>query len=187
MLFSFKITAILAFARMVSAQAAPAPAPTGAAAVAAAAAKAKVAQFNQDFYNYIFIVLAGLTVALILWRVGIESVKYVRTLACLNNDTQRYFITPSLTFARFKKHLIYAPVFSKRHNKEFKLSAAMNVGTLPTRFQLLFLAGYLGTNIAFCVVSIQWEQDVATAAKQLRNRSGILSVVNMVCDRERKT
>lgn len=157
------------------------PTQTGTAAAAAAALNTNAAQLNQDFYNYIFIVLASVIVALTMWRVGLESVKYVRTLTCLNNDTQRYFASPSLTFASFKKNLLYAPVFGKRHNKEFKLSAAINVGTLPTRFQFLFLTAYLGTNVAFCVVSITWDQPLVTVAKQLRNRTGILSMVNMVC------
>lgn len=143
-------------------------------------AQAPAAVLNQEFYNYIFVILASLTVALALWRVGIESVKYVRTLTCLNNETQRYFARPTGTYASFKKHLIYAPVLSKRHNREFRLSAAVNVGTLPTRLQLLFLMSYFGTNIAFCVVSIDWNQPLITAAKELRNRTGVLAMVNMV-------
>jgi hypothetical protein len=170
--------AVLAIAKMVSAQAPPAQ--TGAAAAAAKALQAKAAMFNHDFYNYIFITCASLVAALLVWRVGIESVKYVRTLTCLNNDTQRFFTVPSETFASFKKHVLYAPIFRKRHNREFQLSAALNVGTLPTRLQLLFLASYFGTNVAFCVVSIDWNQTFTTAAKELRNRTGVLAVVNMV-------
>ncbi|KAE8451262.1 hypothetical protein EG329_004427 [Mollisiaceae sp. DMI_Dod_QoI] len=153
---------------------------TGAAAAAKAAAQKKAAAINQDFYNYIFIVCASLVVALLIWRVGIESVKYVRQLTCLNNDSQAYFKRPSQRFASMKKHLLYAPIFSKRHNREFQLSSAINVGTLPTRLQLMFLVGYFGTNIAFCVVSVQWSAAVSTAAGELRNRTGILAVVNMV-------
>lgn len=177
-MLSIQITATLALIQMASAQA---PAAATGAAAAAAAAMAKNAQvWNQDFYNYIFVVLASLVVALMLWRVCLESIKYVRTLACLNNDTQAYFVKPTKHWANLKKHVLYAPVFGKRHNKEIMLSSAMNVGTLPTRFQLFFLAGYLGTNIAFCVVSIDWNSGFATAAKELRNRTGILAVVNMV-------
>lgn len=167
-----------ALARMATAQ--KPPAATGAAAAAAMVLSQDADNFNQDFYNYIFIILASLIVSLTIWRVTIESVKYVRTLTCLNNDTQRYFVTPSKAFSSFKKNLLYAPIFRKRHNREFKLSSAINVGTLPTRFQLLFLLAYFGTNVAFCVVSITWDQPLATVGKQLRNRTGILAVVNMV-------
>lgn len=135
----------------------------------------------MDLYNYIFIVLASLIAFLTIWRVGLESVKWVRKLTCLNQEKQSYFVAPNKTFASFKKHLLYAPIFSKRHNKEIQLSSAMNVGTLPTRFQLIFLTLYFGTNVAFCVVSITWGGAQATVAQQLRNRTGTLAVVNMVC------
>lgn len=151
------------------------------AATAAKAVAAKANALNQDFYNYIFIVLASLIVALTIWRVGGESVKYIRTTTSLNNDTQSYFAVPSKRFASIKKHILYAPVFNKRHNREIQLSSAINVGTLPTRFQLFFLLAYFGTNVIFCVYSIAWDQPLSTVCRQLRNRTGILAVVNMVC------
>jgi hypothetical protein len=169
--------AVMDMAMMVSAQA---PVATKAAAATANALQQSASALNQDFYDYIFIVCASLIVAMIIWRVSVELVKYVRTLTCLNNETQRYFAIPSRTFASFKKNLLYAPVFRKRHNREFQLSAALNVGTLPTRLQLLFITGYFGTNVAFCVVSIHWDQAFTTVARELRNRTGILAVVNMV-------
>lgn len=167
--------AALAFAEMASAQNA-----TVLAAAAAKKAAANANMLNEEFTNYLFIICGSLAVAMMCWRVGIESVKWIRQLSSLNNDTQAYFVAPAERFASFKKHLLYAPVFSKRHNREFQMSSAINMGTLPTRLQGLFLMTYLGTNIAFCVVSIDWNADYATALKQLRNRTGILSVVNMV-------
>ncbi|KAH7418225.1 ferric-chelate reductase-like protein [Cadophora sp. MPI-SDFR-AT-0126] len=175
---SVRLVAVMALARMVSG-AAP-PAATGAAAVAAKKEAAKANVLNQDFYNYLFIICGSLVVAMIMWRMSTELVKYVRQLTSLNNDTQSYFVAPSEKFASFKKHLLYAPVFSKRHNREFQLSSAVNMGTLPTRLQLAFLVGYFGTNIAFCVVSINWDLAYADTLKQVRNRTGILSVVNMI-------
>lgn len=144
------------------------------------AAAANADALDQDFYNYIFIVLASLIVALGVWRVGIESVKYIRTLTCLNNNTQRYFAVPTHAFALVKRNILYAPIFRKRHNREIQLSAAVNVWTLPTRFQLLCLVGYLGTNVAFCVVSIQWNATYTTVCKELTNRTGTLAMINMV-------
>ncbi|RDL40516.1 Ferredoxin reductase-like, C-terminal NADP-linked [Venustampulla echinocandica] len=173
-----RLLAVAAMAGMASA-AAPAAA-TGAAAVAAKEAANKADDLNEQFYNYIFIVLASLIAALTIWRVVIESVKYVRTLTCLNNDTQRYFATPSSAFASLKKHVLYAPIFGKRHNREFQLSAAVNVGTLPTRFQLMFLLSYFATNVIFCVADISYGQPLTVVCTQIRNRSGILAVANMI-------
>jgi hypothetical protein len=181
-MFSTRLLAVLAVAKMISAANT-----TTAALTPAQILNAKAKVYTQDFYNYIFIVLASLIAALIVWRVFIETTKHIRTLACLNNDTQRYFTKPAESWASFKKHLLYAPVFSKRHNREIQLSPAINVGTLPTRFQLMFLIGYFGTNVAFCIVSIDWNQPRVTAAKQLRNRTGVLAVVNMVSHTGRLT
>ncbi len=135
---------------------------------------------NDAFYNYLFIICASLVAVMAAWRVISESVKYVRTLTCLNNSTQRYFSKSSESFATFKETLLYAPIFRKRHNREFQLSTAVNIGTLPTRLQLLFLVAYFGTNITFCVASIYWDQDFATVSMQIRNRTGVLAIVNMV-------
>lgn len=193
MTFSTRALAVLAMAKMVfaagnstttsPAAASSAAAAKAAASVAAAAAKAlslKAAMFNQDFYDYLLIVCASLVAALFLWRVTIESVKHIRTLTCLANDTQRYYSMPTEKWASFKRHVLYAPIFRKRHSREIQLSSAINVGTLPTRFQFFILMGYFATNIAFCVVSIDWKQPLTTYAREMRNRTGVLAVVNMI-------
>jgi hypothetical protein len=163
-------------AQISSAQQAPPTTPSA----SAATLQANADRLNKDFYDYVFIVLSSLIVGLAIWRIGIESVKYVRTLTCLNNERQLYFVRPSAAYASFKKYLLYAPIFRKRHNREFQLSAAVTVGTLPTRFQLLFVVAYLGTNVAYCVVGIDWTQPLTTVTKELRNRAGILAVTNLV-------
>lgn len=157
----------------------------GMTALAAAATDANdlstdAANANHAFHNYLLIICASLVMVMATWRVILESVRYVRTLTCLNNPTQHYFSSPSPMFASFKQKLLYAPLFRKRHNREFQLSAAVNIGTLPTRLQLLFLVFYLGTNVAFCVLSIHWDQSLLIILRELRNRSGTLAMVNMI-------
>jgi hypothetical protein len=141
---------------------------------------ADAANATDAFYKYSFIIFGSLVVLGVVWRLVLESVRYVRTLTCLNNPTQRYFLKPSSSFASFKENVLYAPMFRKRHNREFQLSSAVNMGTLPTRSQFLFLLAYLATNVSFCVLSIHWEQSFDVVAKELRNRSGVLAMVNMV-------
>lgn len=149
----------------------------GAAAAPSAGALA-ASQGNVNFYNYIFIILGSLVAGMSIYRIVLEGTKYVRKITSLNNETQRYFAQPHMAYAKFKKHFLYAPIGGKRHNKEIQLTKAVNIGTLPTRFQLLFLTAYFATNVIFCVLTIEW--NTANAAKDLRNRSGILSMVNMV-------
>lgn len=138
-------------------------------------------QNNEELSNYLFIICGAVAVAVIFWKLADKVNKTVRKVACLNNDRQRYFAIPSSTLASVKRHILYAPVFRKRHNREIQLSKAVNIGTLPTRFQLLFLTSYFATNVLFCVYRIPFAETNAIAAAGLRNRAGVLSVLNMVC------
>lgn len=118
--------------------------------------------------------------SLIIYQIIIHSVRYVRTITCLNNDSQRFFARPNLSYSTLKRDFIYAPLLRTRHHREFKLSAALNVGTLPSRMQTLYLAGYLAMNVAFCVLSIDWSGVEKSVASELRNRTGVLAVMNML-------
>ncbi|KAF4466742.1 hypothetical protein FALBO_6383 [Fusarium albosuccineum] len=144
------------------------------------AAKNAAEAINADLSRYLMIVCGAVSVAVIIWKVTERIVKLTRHVSCLNNDKQRYFAIPSPNVAALKRHLLYAPVLSKRHNREIQLSRAINVGTLPTRFQLLFLVAYFASNVAWCVVDIDFSADASTAAGVIRNRTGVLSTVNMV-------
>jgi hypothetical protein len=135
---------------------------------------------NEMMTQYLFIILGSLSVVLAIWRFTTVLIRYVRTVTSLNNDTQRYFAIGNEKWAFFKKNFQYAPIFSKRHNREFQLSSAINVGTLPTRLQLVFLMAYFATNVAFCVITIDYSGPFRTVAALVRNRSGYLAVVNMV-------
>lgn len=118
--------------------------------------------------------------ALLIYRIWLVGIRYVRTLACLENDKQHYFTIPHSTYAMIKRHIIDAPLFRQRHNREFQLSAAINVGTLPSRLQTLYLLGYVAMNIAFCVLSIDWSGESSELAGEIRNRTGVLAVMNML-------
>ncbi|KAI1200472.1 ferric reductase like transmembrane component-domain-containing protein [Nemania serpens] len=135
---------------------------------------------HHSLANYLLIITAIISAAVIIWRLTMAVKSYVRTAASLNNDKQRFFARPSYRFSWIKKHILYAPLFRKRHNREFQVSNAVNVGTLPSRFQFLFLLGYFATNVAFAVVHIPFAESPADGIKQLRNRSGTLATVNMI-------
>ena len=131
------------------------------------------------YANRILFLLAALVVALSIYRLVIYCVCYIRTLACINNPTQKYFRVPTPSFARIKEHLIYAPLFRKRHHQEFGLFGA-TLGILPSRFQTIFFIAVIGMNVALSVCHIPWNGPQQAALKQLRNRTGTLAVVNMI-------
>jgi hypothetical protein len=135
---------------------------------------------NDSLAKYLLFITAVLSAVVIIWRLTMAITRYVRTVSSLNNETQRYFARPSDIFSWIKKNILYAPLINKRHNREFQLSSAINVGTLPSRFQFLFLLAYFATNVAFAVVHIPFAESSADALKQVRNRSGTLATVNMI-------
>ena len=78
-----------------------------------------------------------------------------------------------------KKHLLYAPLGKKRHHREIQLSAAINIGTLPSRLHTILLGGYVAMNVIGCLMlDFSAESDVRWAA--LRGRSGYLAVWNCI-------
>ncbi|KAK3941929.1 putative FAD binding protein [Diplogelasinospora grovesii] len=79
-----------------------------------------------------------------------------------------------------KKHLIYAPLWNKRHNREMRISSVVNIGTLPSRFHSLLLLLYLASNVAYMFYLDWWNVNKYALCAELRGRSGTLGLVNMV-------
>lgn len=96
-------------------------------------------------------------------------------------DQQRYWKYAQWSWMPgVKKHITYAPLFTKRHNREIKLSSAINVGTLPSRLHAILLSLYLLSNIGYMFV-LNWNnENKYSLCAELRGRSGTLSAVNMV-------
>lgn len=110
----------------------------------------------------------------------LHAIAYMRTVACLNNDKQRYFARPNGLHSLFRKHLVDAPLLRKRHHREFKLSSAINVGTLPSRAQMLFLVLYVGASVLLTIWDIDWSLPNRAIYSALIERTGMLAIVNMV-------
>lgn len=143
------------------------------------AAKAAAKSRNRQYGTNILIILGAVVVAFGFYYLIVSSVRYIRTLTCINNSTQRYFKLPPQKYALIKKHLIYAPLFRSRHNREFRMFS-MNLGVLPTRVQTLLMIGILAMNVTYCFYNIPWQGPRAALLEQLRDRSGVLAVMNMV-------
>ena len=116
---------------------------------------------------------------MLIYRIVIHSIRYFRTLACLNNDGQQRFKTQNSTFGWIKQHVLYAPLFRRRHQKKMRIGP-VETGILPTRFQSVLLAGIITMNVVLCAYGIEWNGPIITKLKHLRNRSGTLAVVNMI-------
>lgn len=124
-----------------------------------------------------WLALVGVTVA---FAFALRANTYVRTIACLNNETQRYFSTPNYLYGAFKKHLLDAPLFRTRHHREFRLSSALNMGTLPSRIQTLFLIAYLVMAITLTTYKVDYRQPIRDILNTFVDRTGTLAVWNML-------
>ena len=98
----------------------------------------------------------------------------------MSGQQRTYWARNQSNWWKIKKHLLYAPLWTKRQNLEIKLSSAVNIRIHPTRFQTLFLITYLLSNFAYCALLNYGEVDKYAAVAELRGRSGMLAVVNMV-------
>ncbi|OJJ51636.1 hypothetical protein ASPZODRAFT_148884 [Penicilliopsis zonata CBS 506.65] len=135
---------------------------------------------NDDLARITLLSLGCLVAAVYVWKLSLHFSDHLRRLASFSNDKQRYFLSPNRTWANIKEHIIYAPLFRVRHNREFKLSRAVNMGTLPSRFHTLLLLGILAMNVTLCVVTVPYHSEESTTAGIIRNRTGTMSVVNMI-------
>lgn len=122
----------------------------------------------------------AMIVCLFAYTMSLHFIRYVRTVSCLNNDTQRFFARPTYWFGNTKRHLLDAPLFRQRHHREFKLSSAINMGTLPSRLQTLALVSYIVVSVIVTCWQIQWHKPKKSILSQLTQRTGYLAIMNMV-------
>jgi len=133
-----------------------------------------------DLANWILIALAGTIFLLFLYRLVISSIRYIRTLICMNNEKQRFFQTPNPYYAAFKRHLLYAPLFSSRHMKEFRPVPWLNMGIIPNTIQTLFITAFVGMNVTLTVIDLPLDGQEGQVLNSLLARSGTMAVVNLI-------
>lgn len=135
----------------------------------------------QDEYTHFMLVAMAASVALyFVWKSALRLTSHIRRLHGLGSDNQRYFTRDDFRMAWVKRNIVDAPLFRVRHNREFQLSRAVNMGTLPSRFQAICLAGLIAMNVVLCVLHIPFSGDIESYGKILRNRTGTLATANLI-------
>jgi hypothetical protein len=141
-------------------------------------------EMDQKLVQMLWLSIVAAVLVVFAIRLAQLFVSYIRNIHCMTTERpsqQNYFsVDRSRLWAWLKKHLIYAPLGKKRHNRELQLSGAVNYGTLPSRVHTLILVLYAATNIIYCLI-LDWHnpQNGALYA-ELRGRSGILATVNLI-------
>ncbi|KAH8812406.1 ferric reductase like transmembrane component-domain-containing protein [Xylogone sp. PMI_703] len=135
---------------------------------------------NRKLMAYFAVSILALLAIMLVRRIFNQRNKYIRTVSSLEGKTQRYFAATSGTDSFFKKHVLYAPIFNKRVNREFRVGTSLNAGTLPTRLQFAFVAAYIGVSALLCVLYIDWSVDASIVCALLRNRTGTMATFNII-------
>ncbi|GIC86997.1 ferric reductase family protein [Aspergillus udagawae] len=135
---------------------------------------------NDDLSRIALLVLGCMAAFIYAWKMWFRISAHLRRLASFNNERQRYFVPADGTFAKVKNHIIYAPLFRNRHNREFQLSSAINMGTLPSRFHAFIVVGIIVMNVVLCVVTVPYKTKEDTVAGVIRNRTGTMATVNLI-------
>lgn len=125
-------------------------------------------------------VLAMLILTLRLAQRAIAHFRHIGAME-LSGEAQTYWKTNRYpAWVKFKRHILYAPLWNKRHNREIKLSSAVNMGTIPSRFHTILLAMYIIFNASAMLALNYRRPDRYSTWAELRGRSGVLGVVNMI-------
>ncbi|EHY54484.1 hypothetical protein HRR83_004395 [Exophiala dermatitidis] len=131
-------------------------------------------------YNYLWSLL-GVTALLLAFMTAMRINAHIRHLASMGGSgSLRYYSTASPLMSSIKSNLLYAPMLHYRRARELKLSKHVNFGTVPTRFQAIFIFLVITTNVFASTWNVPWSDPELQVLPILRNRTGTLSVVNLI-------
>lgn len=137
---------------------------------------------DESLTNILWFSIGLLGAVILCVRFGQMANAHLRHLLNLNaSSLQQSYWSHDRTsiWPRLKKNLLYAPLWKKRHNREFQLSRAVNVGTLPSRLHTLILVSYLVSNIVYCAY-LDYRSPKPKILAELRGRTGHLAIANML-------
>ncbi|KAI2792764.1 hypothetical protein POX_b02807 [Penicillium oxalicum] len=136
--------------------------------------------YNDDLARYTILSLGCAAAAYYVWSLSFRFAGHLRRLSAFTDDKQKYFVPAHDKFCWLKEHLIYAPLFGTRHNREFQLSSAINMGNLPSRFHGLLVISVVAMNVVLCTVTTPYNSPEDTLAGIVRNRTGTMATINLV-------
>ncbi len=158
-------------------------APTGTIAPFSTALNGVNQPVNMLFKDMLYWTLGILGLIVLAIRICEIAWSKLRQVSAMTSPPERqsYWKTSQLKWMpAMKKHLVYAPLWNKRHNREIQLSKAISMGTLPSRLHFLILSLYLVSNLVYTLI-VDWDQENHySLAAEIRGRSGTLSAVNMI-------
>jgi len=137
---------------------------------------------NNLFRDVLWWSMGILAMLILVSRLAERLSKHYRhmTAMSLPASKQKYWARNMSNWWKIKKHILYAPLWKKRHNREFRVSTALNIGTLPSRLHTILLISYVFSNLIYCVVIDFSKKNHYEVVAELRGRSGLLALINMI-------
>ena len=135
-------------------------------------------QFTQGLSIGILCLIL-LVLGLRAWQLFIGHLRHVYCLTASRSQQNYWSYDRNAWLPWLKKHVIYAPLGKKRHNREIQLSKAHNYGTIPGRVHTAILVTYAVSNMVFCLY-LDYTHETPRVLAELRGRSGMLAVWNMM-------
>jgi hypothetical protein len=125
------------------------------------------------------LILVALAFVLLLRWYKMITAHLRRVSAMANLDGQKYWsYNGNYWLPWLKKHLLYSPLWRKRHNEEFKLSEAVTLGTLPARGHALLIFAWFGFNLGW-MMSLPYSEPKLSLIAAVRGRAGMMAVFNL--------
>ncbi|ORY16431.1 ferric reductase like transmembrane component-domain-containing protein [Clohesyomyces aquaticus] len=137
---------------------------------------------NYRWVNVLGLCFAALCIGTLILRIVDRVYRHARHLTAMGNPGNQAFWARNQTtwWPWIERHILKAPLFRKRHNQLFQISAAIDNGTLPGRWHTIILTIYILSNVAYCL-ALPWDRpESASVVAALRGRSGTLSALNLV-------
>ncbi|KAI4231518.1 MAG: hypothetical protein L6R40_007712 [Gallowayella cf. fulva] len=136
---------------------------------------------NTTTYT-LWLTIVAVCLVIVISRLVQGGISQLRHIFNLDSDhvQQAYWArNGSVTWPWLKKHLVYAPLIKKRHNRNFQMGR-LNMGTLPSRFHTILLTLYILSNIVYCCFLNYKSCNKVAILAELRGRTGHLAFVNMM-------
>jgi predicted ferric reductase len=142
--------------------------------------EAYLAHLNKNLSeNYAWSLLA-FAACILIYRSAVRIYAHMRHLASLTATSQKYFAYGDVRVNWIKDHILYAPTFHHKRATEIQFHRFLNFGSIPTRFQSVFILAVIIVNVFACCWNIPWNDARLQVLPILRNRTGTLSVANLV-------
>ncbi|RAH67908.1 ferric reductase family protein [Aspergillus aculeatinus CBS 121060] len=136
--------------------------------------------FLNDELCYVSLwTFASLIAIIFIWQTTQQLAAHLRRLATFTDPSQKFHRAADPRLSWLKRHVLYAPLWRNRHNREMQLSRAVNMGTLPSRFHALLLTFVVALNVILCTMTIPFGLKESTVAMQIRNRTGYMATANL--------